>query len=101
MPETRYLSRDLFALALLTVTLYVAVAVGTYDPGDPVFSFYSLTDQPTYAVLPTPEVIHNTGGRFGALTSHWLLSALGIGAYYTLFSSTVLAAWLLARRQFR
>jgi S-DNA-T family DNA segregation ATPase FtsK/SpoIIIE len=101
MPETRYLSRDLFALALLTVTLYVAVAVGTYDPGDPVFSFYSLTDQPTYAVLPTPEVIHNTGGRFGALTSHWLLSALGIGAYYALFSSSVLAAWLLARKRVR
>ncbi len=101
MPETRYLSRDLFALALLTVTLYVAVAVGTYDPGDPVFSFYSLTDQPTYAVLPTPEVIHNTGGRFGALTSHWLLSALGIGAYYMLFSATVLAAWLLARKRVR
>jgi len=101
MLETRYLSRDLFALALLTATLYVAVAIGTYDPGDPVFSFYSLTDQPTYAVLPTPTSIHNTGGRCGALTAHWLLSAFGLGAYYMLFSAAALSAWLLARKQVR
>jgi S-DNA-T family DNA segregation ATPase FtsK/SpoIIIE len=99
MLETRYLSRDLFALGLLTGALFLGVALATYHPADPVFSFYSLTDQPTYATLPAPEAIHNTGGRFGALVAHVLLSAFGYGAHYMLFSSVALAAWLLARKR--
>jgi len=76
------------ALALLALTIFLAAALLSYDPADP----------PGKLVFPQSVHIQNVCGRWGALTSHWLLTSLGLGAYYLWISLAVLDATLLARR---
>ena len=88
MLEQRNLKIDLFALAILVLTIFLAAAVLSYDPGDP----------PSKLVFPERSETLNVCGRSGALVSSLLLNFIGIGAYYLLFSLSVLAAALLSRR---
>ncbi len=88
MLEPRNLKIDLFALAILVLTIFLAAAVLSYDPADP----------PSKLVFPERSETLNVCGRSGALVSSLLLTFIGLGAYYLLFSLAVLAATLLSRR---
>lgn len=101
MSEPRNLKLDLLALALLAVVVFLVVAVATHDPQDPIpeLSFpLSLVHQHDPLVFPQRSEIHNACGTWGALAADMLISWLGLGAYYAVFSLTVLDMLLLSRR---
>jgi S-DNA-T family DNA segregation ATPase FtsK/SpoIIIE len=89
MLEDRDLKLDLLALGLLAVTIFLAAALLSYHPTDP----------PGKLVYPERTETLNVCGRSGALVSMVLFRAFGLGAYYLLFSLTVLDSLLLARRR--
>ncbi len=89
MFEERKLKRDLAALALLALAIFLTAALCSYDPADP----------PTSLVFPPHLEIHNTCGRSGAVVARLLFEWLGIGAYYLIVSLTVLDAVLLMHRR--
>ncbi|MBN1854474.1 MAG: DNA translocase FtsK 4TM domain-containing protein, partial [Pirellulales bacterium] len=89
MLEERSLKLDVLALALLALTVFLGVALWTYDSSDP----------PSTLVFPPSEVVHNACGRSGAYVAHLLFQALGIGAYYLAGSLAILTIILLARRE--
>lgn len=88
MLEQRNLKLDLLALGLLALTIFLAAALLSYDPADP----------PSKLVFPERAETLNACGRSGALLSRVLFGALGLGAYYLLFSAAALDALLLTRR---
>jgi len=88
MPDSRSLKLDLTALALLALTVFFALALYSYDPSDP----------PSTLVFPVRERPHNVCGPLGAMAATWLLTALGVGAYYLVGSLAVLDTLLLAQR---
>ncbi|MHB1036523.1 MAG: DNA translocase FtsK [Pirellulales bacterium] len=88
MLEERNIRRDLFAVGLLAIVVFLGVALATYDPADP----------PSSLVWPTRTVVANSCGRSGALVASLLFQAIGVGAYYLVLSLAVLDAILLARR---
>ncbi len=89
MLEERSVKLDLFALVLAALCVFLALTLGTYDPGDP----------PSSLVYPPAAHPANACGRMGAYAAHGLLTALGIGAYYLTASLGVLAGVLLQGRQ--
>ncbi|MEX2168508.1 MAG: DNA translocase FtsK [Pirellulales bacterium] len=89
MPDLRRLKIDLFALALGACALFVVVALATYNATDP----------PSQLIYPPSDAVHNACGRTGAWLAHLLISALGIGAYYSGGSLVVVTGLLLARRE--
>ncbi|HUY90729.1 MAG TPA: DNA translocase FtsK 4TM domain-containing protein [Pirellulales bacterium] len=89
MPESRNLKADLAALTLLALTVFLAIALATYDPADP----------PSNLVYPPATEIHNACGRVGAVVARVLFEGLGLGAYYLILSLAVLAAALLRRQE--
>ena len=88
MLEQRNLKIDLFALAILVLTIFLSAAVLSYDAADP----------PSKLVFPERTETLNVCGRSGAVVSSLLLDFVGLGAYYLLLSLAVLAAALLTRR---
>jgi S-DNA-T family DNA segregation ATPase FtsK/SpoIIIE len=102
MFEERNLKLDLFALALLALVVFLALALFTYHPGDTVgdvsfpFNQLPLDDQLVYP--PTTETA-NACGRSGAVVAALLFNLFGVGAYYLLVSLAVLDVLLLTRRQ--
>jgi len=88
MLEERNLKLDLLALGLLALTIFLAAALLSYDPADP----------PSTLVYPQRTETANLCGRIGALASQWSFQALGLGAYYALFSLAALSSLVLARR---
>jgi len=82
------LGRDLAALGLLGVVIFLGAALWSYDPADP----------PGTVVFPSHASPANWCGRAGAWVSWALLETLGIGAYYLLVSLASLDLALLARR---
>ena len=75
------------ALGLLALTIFLAASLLSYDPADP----------PSKLVFPERAETLNVCGRSGALVSRLLFGALGLGAYYLLFSLAALDAVLLTR----
>jgi DNA segregation ATPase FtsK/SpoIIIE, S-DNA-T family len=88
MLDNRSLKRDLAALALLAGVIFLAAALFTYDPADP----------PAKLVFPRHDRPANVCGYWGAMASHWLFEALGLGAYYVLVSLAGFDIALLLRR---
>jgi S-DNA-T family DNA segregation ATPase FtsK/SpoIIIE len=88
MLESRSLKLDLLALALFVLSIFLGLALFTYDPSDSLDGL----------VYPPVEKTHNACGRSGALVADLMFQGLGIGAYYLLASMSVLDAWLLTRR---
>ncbi len=89
MFEQRKLKRDLLALALLALAIFLTAALLSYDPADP----------PSSLVYPPHFQIHNICGRSGAIAARLLFEALGIGAYYLIVSLAVFDAVLLTHRR--
>ena len=88
MLEQRNLKLDLAALGGLALSLFLAVALFTYDRADP----------PANLVYPPSGETQNACGWFGAWIAHTLFSSLGLGAFYVLVSLAVLDAALLRHR---
>jgi S-DNA-T family DNA segregation ATPase FtsK/SpoIIIE len=88
MLEHRDLKKDLLALGLLALAAFFAAALLSYDPADP----------PSELVYPPRTEVLNVCGRSGAFVSRYLFSALGVGAYYLVFSLGVLDGMLLVRK---
>jgi S-DNA-T family DNA segregation ATPase FtsK/SpoIIIE len=88
MLEQRDLRLDLLALGLLALCVFLAASLVSYNPADP----------PNGLVYPQPTTVANVCGRSGAVVSVLLLNALGVGAYYLIFSLMVFDSVLLARR---
>lgn len=88
MLEQRSLKVDLVALALLATTVFVGLAVVTYNPADP----------PGTLVWPAPTHTTNACGRAGAIAAHLLLEGFGLGAYYLVASLAIFDTLLLLRR---
>ncbi|HWB00900.1 MAG TPA: DNA translocase FtsK 4TM domain-containing protein, partial [Pirellulales bacterium] len=84
MFAARSRQRDLVALALGALALFLALALATYDPADP----------PSSVVYPVHAKAHNVCGRAGALVAFVLLEGLGWGAWY-LVASLGAVTWLL------
>ncbi len=100
MLQNRRLVSDLLALALLVLVIFLACALATYDPADPLIQLPSPLDrfyQPDVLVYPVADQVNNACRRWGAVAADVLLTGLGIGAYYLVFSLAVLDYLLLRR----
>ena len=101
MLENRNLKLDLLALGLLAIVIFLALALVSYDPADPVAEMLpplNLLYQPDALVYPTNDSTANACGKWGAMASDFLLTNLGLGAYYLVFSLAVLDVHFLRRR---
>ena len=72
MIDLRRIRDDLFALALFAATIFVGLALFSYNPADP----------PGTAVYPIEAETANLCGSFGAKLAHHLFTNLGYGAYF-------------------
>ncbi|MFP6658160.1 MAG: DNA translocase FtsK 4TM domain-containing protein [Pirellulales bacterium] len=93
MFEERNVRLDLFALALLTLVVFIGMSLVSYDRADSVWS-----DPAAMLVYPSTTDVSNICGRAGAWMADRLLRLLGVGAYYLLASLLALDVWLLMRR---
>ncbi len=89
MLEKRSHKQDVVALVLLALAVFLAISLLSYNPADP----------PSSLVYPQHAKIANACGRSGAMAAEWLLEAIGLGAYFLVFSLALLDAALLSRRQ--
>ena len=102
MFENRNLASDLFALGLLVLTVFLGIALLTYDPADPVGEPIAPLNRiyaPDFVVYPLNETVANGCGRWGAYAADLLCTAFGACAYYLLISLAVLDYLLLRRRE--
>jgi S-DNA-T family DNA segregation ATPase FtsK/SpoIIIE len=101
MFENRDLRTDLVALALAVATIFLAVALVSYSPADPVadaLGLFSGFYQPDVLVLPQHETIHNACGRWGAVAADVTLNLFGLGGYFIVGSLALLSVHLLRRQ---
>jgi S-DNA-T family DNA segregation ATPase FtsK/SpoIIIE len=89
MLENRSMKLDVIALALAAVTVFLGVALWTYDRCDP----------PSTSVFPPSVEVHNACGTSGALFAHLLFQTLGFAAWYAELSLAVVTTLLLFRKQ--
>ncbi len=96
----RSLRRDLFALALLGSVLFLAFALATYHPADPVRASLPVLDNwyhPDQLVYPQNEQVLNSCGIWGALAADMAFHGLGVGAYFLVISLAAVDIKLLRR----
>ena len=102
MLEKRNLYRDLAALALVGVIVFLSLALATYNPADPVRTPVAPLDRVFQAdplVHPPRADVQNICGAWGALAASALFTWLGLGAYYFVLSLAILDYQLLRRRE--
>ena len=102
MVQSRSLRRDLLAVGILAALAYLMVAIGSYDPADPVAKLIAPLDQiyqSDASVYPLNEKPSNACGRFGALVADLMFATFGLGAFYVLIGLAVLAMAMLIRGQ--
>ncbi|HZN36820.1 MAG TPA: DNA translocase FtsK 4TM domain-containing protein, partial [Pirellulaceae bacterium] len=102
MLDQRRLYLDLFAVMLAAVVVFLALALVSYDPADPVAALTPPLNrlyQADSLVHPPHAKAGNYCGYWGALTADLLLNLLGVGAYYLVLSLAVLDVQLLRRRE--
>ncbi len=89
MLDQRSYKTDFASIILLGLSLFLALALLTYDAADP----------PSRLVYPVNTHVANLCGHLGAYAAVVLFGALGVGAYYAVLSLAVLAGYLLTRSQ--
>src|SRR5512145_3037786 len=102
MLDQRRLYRDLLAILLAAVVVFLALALVSYDPADPVAALtppLNLVYQADPLIHPPHVQAGNYCGYWGALAADLLLNLLGVGAYYLVLSLAVLDVQLLRRRE--
>ena len=98
---TRNLRLDLLALGLLALVIFLALALLTYSPADPLVELVAPLNnlyRPDVLAFPQNAQVENACGKWGALVASMLLTGLGLGAYYFVVSLGTLDALLLLRR---
>ncbi len=98
MLDQRRLYRDLAALALAAIAVFLALALVSYDPADPAAAAGGLYRSDAL-VYPSNAKTGNFCGYWGALAADVLFHLLGVGAYYLVLSWGVVAVHLLRRRE--
>lgn len=88
MPDRSRIKTDLSVLALLSMAIFLAIMLWTFDPADP----------PGTTNYPLNAEVRNFCGQFGAWGSHLLFDTIGVGAYYLLISLVLIAAKLFYQR---
>ena len=88
MLAQRNVKFDLFALALLALVVFLTMSLFTYDPADP----------PSSLSFPPRTAITNACGHSGAWAAYLMFNALGLAAYYAVFSLAAVDGVLLTRR---
>jgi len=88
MLENRTLKRDLTALVLAALAIFLALALATFDPADP----------PSRVTWPPRTETHNACGPAGAWVSLILFEGLGLGAYFVTGSIALVAYVLIVHR---
>src|SRR5665213_278668 len=88
MNDRHRLKTDLFALGLLAATVFVALSLFSHDPADP----------PAATVYPARTSPLNTCGTPGAIVSHALCTAFGVGSWFALVVMTVVDVRLFSRK---
>jgi S-DNA-T family DNA segregation ATPase FtsK/SpoIIIE len=78
---------DLFALCLLALCVFLALALASYDPLDP----------PGHMAYPARTVALNLAGVYGAQTAHHMRNSVGLGAYFLVFALLTLDLRLFSR----
>ena len=84
MLEDRNLKLDLLALLLLGLVVFLAVALFSYDPADPIGELVRPLDrlyQQDLLVYPMHVEVTNACGWSGALAADLLLNGIGWGAH--------------------
>ena len=94
MFEERSIKLDLFALVLLGATIFVTLALVTYNRADT-----TSASAEGVLVYPAPGETANLCGRAGSWLADGLLRLLGVGSYYVVVSLAILTALLLSRRE--
>jgi len=94
MFEERSIKLDLVALVLLGATIFMALALTTYDRADA-----TSAGAGGVLVYPAPGGTANLCGRAGSWLADSLLRLFGVGAYYVVGSLAVLTTLLLTRRE--
>ncbi|VAX38779.1 DNA translocase FtsK [hydrothermal vent metagenome] len=89
MVDFRRIRTDLLALSLLAVTLFVALALFSYDPADP----------PSQRFFPARTTVANLCGPIGAQLAHYSHQIFGWGSYFLLFTMFAATIRLFAREQ--
>src|SRR4051812_16847204 len=101
MPDRTTLYRDCFALAVLALVVFLAVALATYDAADPLsvpVAPLHLAHVPHPTVYPPSPRVHNLCGYAGALAADAMFSWFGAAAYYVVLSLAIIDFFLLRRR---
>ncbi|MEK6248304.1 MAG: DNA translocase FtsK 4TM domain-containing protein, partial [Planctomycetales bacterium] len=93
MFEKRNVQRDLVALALFALVLFLSLSLLTYHRSDP-----SLSRRSGVLVYPATGEIQNMCGQAGAWAADLTLRLLGIGAYFLVISLAVVDGFFLLRR---
>jgi len=94
------MGRDLAAIALCALALFLTVSLVTHDPADPIDKPVwplDLLFSPSNSVHPTNLSIHNACGYWGALASQAMLQATGLASSLIVLSISVYAGNLLVR----
>ena len=94
----RNLRRDLVALVLAALVVFLAVALVSYDPADPLPALtapLNVAWQADPLVWPPHEHVHNLCGRWGGLAADGLFRAVGLGAWYVVAGLGALSVALL------
>ena len=100
MFENRDLRQDLFALTLAAATIFLAAALVTYDPADPIGELprpFQHLYQQDILVYPLNEAVTNACGWWGAFAADLTFTLLGAGAYPLVISLVALDLLLLRR----
>ncbi|MEW4455686.1 DNA translocase FtsK [Bremerella sp. JC817] len=102
MFEERSIQRDMIAIGLSALTIFLALSLLSYRADDAIGELpppFSNIYQPDQVSFPQPNQVHNLCGGMGALVSDFLLVSLGIGAYFAVFSLGTLDFFLLMRKE--
>lgn len=101
MYQSSAIRRDLVALGLAAVTVFLGTSLITYDAADPLPYIWSPFRQiytPDRTVYPLHEEPQNACGLWGALAAQVMFESLGLAAYVAVFILVCLS-YRLIRRQ--
>jgi S-DNA-T family DNA segregation ATPase FtsK/SpoIIIE len=103
MFEHRHLRRDLAALALLALTVFLGLALLSYSSADPVpgpVAPLNLLHRPDLLIFPPHPRVENWCGAWGALAADALFTWVGVGAYVLVFALAMSSLHLWRRGQY-
>ncbi|MEE2675988.1 MAG: DNA translocase FtsK [Planctomycetota bacterium] len=99
----RDIKRDLLALTLCAGSVFLATALLTYHPNDPIGDLippFNHLYQADLIEYPESTYIQNACGKLGALAADIVFGLLGFGAFYVVGSFVIVDIAMLRRKSF-